>query len=503
MVRIISDYSKHRPNDNDRNPLLDEDRPLFSDTGKSTLDDAIAILTSRPDETSDETPDETSGETSDETPDETSDEMSDEMSDESGRVRLPSVEEFHFEVTAARKLASKFAPAPKPRTKYRRPRTRYRSRSRIRWGAPDERDDWRDEDGWERARPIEAPRGKARGYFWSFCAAILIVTGASAAFGFVRPLNAVLPERMGAFLSNVSDGLSAGLFNYAGRSTDIEVAGDPAEPAKDVLIPAQPLASAVVARPVATTSIVAEVPPSASSGGFGMIEQGDWDSAAGEQISEAGVTIVERGAIESAVASPFASPVTSPDAAFVTSEIATIPDVGNDDNPPMPALQRSVKAEPQPLMSTPAMAEEPVLSVAPPALSPLSVVQIERLLARAEEFLQNGDIASARLLFLRVAETGDRRGAKGVGMTYDLRVYARLPVTGLTPDREQAEIWYKKAGEIPAFPIARNTIAEPRKLLETGSAEWNAACARRYISFDPNTGLYTAHSGVKRPCRLP
>ncbi len=38
---------------------------------------------------------------------------------------------------------------------------------------------------------------------------------------------------------------------------------------------------------------------------------------------------------------------------------------------------------------------------------------------------------------------------------------------------------------------------------QPGSAEWIAACARKYRSFDPRTGLYTAYSGVKRRCRLP
>ncbi len=37
----------------------------------------------------------------------------------------------------------------------------------------------------------------------------------------------------------------------------------------------------------------------------------------------------------------------------------------------------------------------------------------------------------------------------------------------------------------------------------SGSAQWIAACARKYRSFEPHTGLYTAYSGYKRRCRLP
>ena len=36
----------------------------------------------------------------------------------------------------------------------------------------------------------------------------------------------------------------------------------------------------------------------------------------------------------------------------------------------------------------------------------------------------------------------------------------------------------------------------------SGSAEWIAACARKYRSFEPHTGLYTTYSGYKRRCRL-
>jgi len=36
-----------------------------------------------------------------------------------------------------------------------------------------------------------------------------------------------------------------------------------------------------------------------------------------------------------------------------------------------------------------------------------------------------------------------------------------------------------------------------------GSAEWVAACARKYRSFEPYSGLYTTYSGYKRQCRLP
>ena len=170
-------------------------------------------------------------------------------------------------------------------------------------------------------------------------------------------------------------------------------------------------------------------------------------------------------------------------------------------------MQRSAKADP--LADTPAIGDNPVAGavpgIAPSAVTSLSPAQIERLLERGKGLLENGDIASARLLFLRVAAAGDGRGARGVGMTYDPSVYARLPVAGLTPDRAQAEFWYKKAGDTASFVLELKTppAAEPVKPQAQQSAAWRAACARKYKSFVPSTGLYTALSGAKRRCVLP
>ena len=38
---------------------------------------------------------------------------------------------------------------------------------------------------------------------------------------------------------------------------------------------------------------------------------------------------------------------------------------------------------------------------------------------------------------------------------------------------------------------------------QPGSPGWIAACARKYSSFEPHTGLYTTYGGDKRRCRLP
>lgn len=87
---------------------------------------------------------------------------------------------------------------------------------------------------------------------------------------------------------------------------------------------------------------------------------------------------------------------------------------------------------------------------AEPVRRTLSDERIAALLERGETLLKQGDIASARLFFQRIASAGDPRGARGVARTYDPVVLADLSVKGIGADRSLAEIWYAKADEMPA-----------------------------------------------------
>jgi hypothetical protein len=66
-------------------------------------------------------------------------------------------------------------------------------------------------------------------------------------------------------------------------------------------------------------------------------------------------------------------------------------------------------------------------------------------LARGEMLLRTGDIASARLMFKKVTDAGDARGAIGIASTYDPNVLRSLPVYGLQGNPEKAREWYEKA----------------------------------------------------------
>jgi BA14K-like protein len=48
-----------------------------------------------------------------------------------------------------------------------------------------------------------------------------------------------------------------------------------------------------------------------------------------------------------------------------------------------------------------------------------------------------------------------------------------------------------------SVPPASSARATPEA---KGTPEWNAACASKYKSFDPATGLYKSYSGQMKPC---
>ena len=245
MVRIINYAPKHRENDSDNNPLYDENRSPNSATAEDTFDDLLAGLTRRPDVAqSDVAPPYVAS--------------TGVAPNRPTLAKLPSVEEFHFDEAAAKNMASKLAPNQKPRIKSRRPR--YRSPNHDRWHLPDEQFpdeqfDERDADSWKPPQAIAAPRRSVRGLFWSLCTSILIVLGTSAAFGFVQPLNDLLPQRMGNFLSDLTGDLGASLLNRADTSADFEVASDKPASRPPPVSPDRRPATAAVARPVSTTSI--------------------------------------------------------------------------------------------------------------------------------------------------------------------------------------------------------------------------------------------------------
>jgi hypothetical protein len=97
---------------------------------------------------------------------------------------------------------------------------------------------------------------------------------------------------------------------------------------------------------------------------------------------------------------------------------------------------------------------------APPApvSKPVRTIDAEAvrlLLTQGEQFINTGDLVTARLLFRRAAEAGDADGALALGATYDPGVLAKLGVRGIAPDIEQARNWYEKARDLGSSDAPR------------------------------------------------
>jgi TPR repeat protein len=71
-----------------------------------------------------------------------------------------------------------------------------------------------------------------------------------------------------------------------------------------------------------------------------------------------------------------------------------------------------------------------------------------KLLQRATDLMQRGDITGARLLFEHLARRGSPLGAFALAQSYDSKHLKKLLVRGLAPDDKQADYWYRKAAEL-------------------------------------------------------
>jgi hypothetical protein len=88
--------------------------------------------------------------------------------------------------------------------------------------------------------------------------------------------------------------------------------------------------------------------------------------------------------------------------------------------------------------------EEPLPGTGP--AQPAEMNDTDRvMLQRGDEYLRQGDIASARLLYQQLARKNIAEGALGLGSTYDPEYLASLGVRGLKPEVEEARKWYEKA----------------------------------------------------------
>ena len=83
-----------------------------------------------------------------------------------------------------------------------------------------------------------------------------------------------------------------------------------------------------------------------------------------------------------------------------------------------------------------------------PATLQLAREETARLLKRGEEFMGEGRVSAARLVFQRAAEACDVRAAFALGASYDPIMLQKLGVALLDPDIAAARAWYEKAKEL-------------------------------------------------------
>ena len=86
----------------------------------------------------------------------------------------------------------------------------------------------------------------------------------------------------------------------------------------------------------------------------------------------------------------------------------------------------------------------------PPVLSHADREAAEKLVARGERELEQGQVAVARQFFLRAAQTGFAPGALLLAATYDPRELTRWRVQGVQPNLDEARKWYQRARELGA-----------------------------------------------------
>jgi TPR repeat protein len=81
--------------------------------------------------------------------------------------------------------------------------------------------------------------------------------------------------------------------------------------------------------------------------------------------------------------------------------------------------------------------------------------EIARLVQRGQQFMQTGDLASARLMLRRAADAGSASAALALGASFDPLVLQDLGVLGMAPNTVQARAWYQMATELGSTEAPR------------------------------------------------
>jgi hypothetical protein len=163
------------------------------------------------------------------------------------------------------------------------------------------------------------------------------------------------------------------------------------------------------------------------------------------ELHLADATVAHRRPIHLEWAAP-PPPPPPPSAAAAPAVVAAAPATVAATPPAVAAVptQRSLAAPP------PAAAAPVAPTPAPPRQATprqLDREEIAVLVKRGKDFIANGDLAAARLVLQRAAESKDAEAALSLAATYDPLVLRELKVYGFAADIAMARMWYEKAKE--------------------------------------------------------
>jgi hypothetical protein len=153
------------------------------------------------------------------------------------------------------------------------------------------------------------------------------------------------------------------------------------------------------------------------------------------------------------LAAPPPQPERSAEPAAPAQQIASLP--GPNSSPDIRPSPAPAANEPRPIDANPAAPPAPAQTApaqtAPPSVAKPEVVldqnEIDTLIRRGKNLLNDGDFAAARVLFERAANAGSADAALALGSTYDPNVIKRLGAIMVKPDIDKARKWYQLAAD--------------------------------------------------------
>jgi hypothetical protein len=152
-----------------------------------------------------------------------------------------------------------------------------------------------------------------------------------------------------------------------------------------------------------------------------------------------------------AAANPASSVALSKEASLTKDPVMTrdpvVNPVLNKDsgtNSVMPPLVPPVAAPVMPLVAAPVVAKDPVMSKE----------TAQSLMQRGQDSLKSGDIATARMLFSRLAYAGIADAAFAAAETYDPRYLSAHNVLGFPGDEAKAREFYQRAAQLGSTEAA-------------------------------------------------